>query len=400
MPSIVIVGTEGAGKTVFVTCLAKYVQQGDKGVILDPQNAKTQIYIENVWAKLQSGDWPPSTPPGELPLLDWHLIVPNCASLDIRLFDPPGHDIRRLMANGAALSEIPPELAPLANSIFAADLVILLVNLADVLGEPNDERRIVSELVVKFILDVIDRRDGPKHAALVFTQADQYCELISASQELASVARQHLPLVHQTLGLRPWCELFAVAAVFHTQTKIENGIARRVPAPGFQPYGFDPLLFWIKSRAKELHDKARWKKFWKEIAPVIYTIIVAVVFYFFMLPLASNVVRDVKQWWSTTSPDGTIVSSTLKYEYVGIFDYDVIATGTVTNLGGGGIVTVHAGLISGSQSWTDESQFDVPKGGAVPFAFRFKAYNTGNAFCCLTTKKNDLSKRDKYQPVP
>lgn len=376
VPSIAIVGTQGAGKTVFVTCLAKYVQQGGKGIILDPQNAKTQIYIEGVWATLQGGDWPRGTPAGLLQSLDWHLTLPNSEPLDIRLFDPAGEDVLQLMADGAALTEIPPHLAPLASAIVTADIVILLVNLADVLGAPNDAHRIVSELVIKFVLDVIDRRVGPKQTALVFTQADQHHELIGANVALASVAQKHLPLVHQTLGTRPWCQLFAVAAVFHTKVVVDaNGLARRVPAPGFQSHGFDPLLVWIKSRATELY----YREIGKRVAPWVFSAVVIVVLLVVLFNWPAPPPAPPKP-----KPAGRVVSSAAKYEYIGVLDYDVIVTGTVANDGGGGIVTVHAYLNLGKDHWQRSSQITVPAGGSSPFEFRFSEYSMGTPTFSVT----------------
>ncbi len=380
MPSIAIVGTSGAGKTVFVTCLAQYVQQGDRGVILHPQNVHTQIYIQNGWAELQAGDWPPSTLPGDLPSLDWHLTLPNCdiftllkcPPLDIRMFDPPGQDILTLMANGASLTEIPAHLAPLASSIVSADIVVLLVNLADVLGAPNDTHRIVSELVIKFVLDVIDRRNGPKETALVFTQADQYPDFLGASVALTAVARDYLPLVHQTLTTRQWCQLFAVAAVSHTTIIVENGTARKVPAPGFQSHGFDPLLIWIKARATELY----YREIWKRIAPWVFSAvgIVVVLVVWFNWPKRPE----------PPKPAGRIVSSAAKYEYVGVFNYDVIVSGTVSNTGGVGLVTVRAYLNLGTEHWQRSSQIRVPAGGSSPFEFRFSEYSMGEPTFSVT----------------
>lgn len=397
MPSIVIVGTAGAGKTVFVTCLAKCVQQGDKGVILDPQNSQTQCYVEEVWSTLQGGDWPPNTPPGLLPTLDWHLILPNCAPLDVRLFDPPGHDIRQLMAKGATLTEIPAQLVPLASSILTADIVILLVNLADVLGAPNDPLRIVSELVIKFVLDVIDRRDVPKRAALVFTQADQYPELLRANVALASVAQKHLPLVHQTLGARPWCQLFAVAAVAHTRATVDaNGIARRFPVPGFQSQGFDPLLSWIKSRAKELHDREQGKR----IAPWVFSVVGVIVLMMMLRIQWTKKVDPPPPPPPPRPPAGRIISSVAKYEYVGVFDYDVIVNVTVANDGGVGSVPVYVGLVSNSSGWADTDVNYISAGGSASFTIRFKEYRSGKARYCVSTKQDDLKQTYNYRPVP
>ena len=135
MSKVVVLGTEGAGKTVFVTCFAKFLQHHDLGVVLDPQDTDTQRYVEREWKRLQNGDWPPATPPGQFCVLNWRLIFSGKPPLDFSLIDPPGHDIRRLFAESGQLTDLPPDLEPLASQVSMAEFVIVLANLADFLGD-------------------------------------------------------------------------------------------------------------------------------------------------------------------------------------------------------------------------------------------------------------------------
>ena len=53
-PSIAIIGTEGSGKTVLATALARHLGRADtRGVFLNPLGVGTMRYVERVWQTLQ-----------------------------------------------------------------------------------------------------------------------------------------------------------------------------------------------------------------------------------------------------------------------------------------------------------------------------------------------------------
>src|SRR5436190_300979 len=96
-PSVAIIGTEGSGKTVLTTTLARRLSTIDaRGVFLNPQGVATLRYVERVWQILQDGDWPPSTPTGDLFELRWKLELIGELESPVRLIDAAGQDLRLL----------------------------------------------------------------------------------------------------------------------------------------------------------------------------------------------------------------------------------------------------------------------------------------------------------------
>ena len=265
MSKVVVLGTEGAGKTVFVTCLAKFLHQRERelGIVLDPKDTDTMRYIERAWKRLQEADWPPATPPGQFCVLNWQLTFSGKPLLDFSLIDPPGHDIRRLFSENGDLANLPPDLQPLAEQVATADFVILLANLADFLGDPDDDRRLVSEMAIKFVLEHIAARDAdPRvNVALVFTQADLFSDELMGASAPRSVVRKHLPLVHQSPAFQTLVanNIFAVSAVDKTRLIISsNDDARRVPDASFTSEGFELILNWLR------HCLDARERFWKD----------------------------------------------------------------------------------------------------------------------------------------
>ena len=260
MSKVVVLGTEGAGKTVFVTCLAKFLQQQpDLGVVLDPQDTDTQRYIERAWKRLQNGDWPPATPPGQFCVLNWRLSFAGKQPLDFSLIDPPGHDIRRLFAENGQLTDLPPDLQPLAQQVASADFVIVLANLADFLGDPDDDRRLVSEMSIKFVLEHLAAREYREvNVALAFTQADQFQDKLTGARAPLAVVRKYLPLVFQSPAFQSLVadNVFAVAAVNKTRLIIaSDDQARRVPDANFASEGFELLINWIHRRTDAIEEQ-------------------------------------------------------------------------------------------------------------------------------------------------
>ena len=92
--NIIIIGPEGAGKTVFVTMLDNYLINHKKlGLVFRAQDIYTKQYVANELRRLQTGDWPASTPGGRIISLNWKLLYKNEISY-VSLIDPSGQDIR------------------------------------------------------------------------------------------------------------------------------------------------------------------------------------------------------------------------------------------------------------------------------------------------------------------
>ncbi len=413
MPSIAVLGTEGTGKTVFAACLVKHVQRAGNGAAFDPQSAVTQKYVEGVWRTLRGGDWPPATPAGQLSVLEWILHLPELPPLPFRLIDPPGHDIRRLFSDNAHLAEVPSGLQALAHAVHSADLILVLVNLADFLGDPDPNRRVGSELVVKFLLDQLARRPAPPRVALVFTQADRFPDVFRGEADAGAIVAAHLPLVYQAVlhnpfymsgGLQP----FVVASVGQTTIVVDqNGKARPVPAPKFRSDGLDAVLDWIrwaaaptpvsgleKLQAQWLANCSEFKfdsETWKRWLIPAFSLIL---FFGMTRGCASSKPNATSGSAGRTifpvSPRPTILTSQARYVSVGIFDYDVEVTGTVKNEGAAGPVTVYAGLDCGQAHWEEHHTGSLGRNEIAEFQIRFTGYNNGKAKFAVGTNAESI----------
>lgn len=399
IPSIAIVGTEGAGKTVFVASLIKHVQQSGQGITFDPQSAQAQLYVDRVWRKLQDQDWPPSTPAGQLPIFEWTLNLPGLAPLPFRLIDPPGHDLRRIFSADANLAEIPSELQLLASTVASSGIVILLVNLADFLGTPDGDRRRMSELAIKFVLDSLVRRQPTPRVALVFTQADRFpADLKPFVDDPWSVLKQHLPLVYQSVIHHPYymsggIRAFIVSAVNKTRFTVdENGVARHFPAPDFQSEGLDSLLQWLQWAAQP----PRWD--WEKIKPWVNAIWMSVVFLFLVRGCWSKPKFPEKKSYQPPAPK--ILISNARYTNQNFLDWDVEVTGQIRNDGGAGQVTVYGGLLCGDKHWKKESVNYLPAGGTSNFRLVFKEYINGKAKFAVSTASSAVNNLTEYRSVP
>ena len=247
MPNIAIIGTQGAGKTVFITTLANQLMKSvTNGIALDAhKDPTTQKYIQTNWHQMQHREWPSHTIAGQSPNLQWNLLVKGQNAGQLRVIDASGHDIRLIYSNPQT---IPVPLKPLAEYCQASDVAIFVVNLADYIERPNSTHHIENEVVLKSAMDYV-KDNGKKHC-IVFAQADLYKDYIAAQEgdcereRWLSAARKHLGVVY-TVHLSRGTPMFPVACVAQTEAVVEKGDIRRVPKPGFASEGLDSFLDWL-----------------------------------------------------------------------------------------------------------------------------------------------------------
>lgn len=259
VPQIAIIGTEGSGKTVLITTLAKrFSQISADGAFLNPLDNKTLRYVESNWQILGSQEWPPSTPAGQFIDLRWRL---QCGAVEglgcnLRLVDPPGQDLRRLFSDDdpAAIDVLPHHLRQLAAYYQAADIVICLVNLKDFEGEADSVRRTDNEIVIKSALQRLSGDEGEsRRLFLLFTQTDLYQHIRREHGNWAQVAKKFLPYVYGAHVSRGQVKVGAVAAVHDTIVIIDaEGRPRRAPAPDFESRGLDTLMNDVAKEAAQI----------------------------------------------------------------------------------------------------------------------------------------------------
>ena len=256
MPAIAIIGTEGSGKTVLTTTLAKRLSTIDsRGVFLNPQGVGTLKYVEKVWQTLQQGDWPPSTPPGQLFELRWKLEIIGEMESEVRLVDAAGQDLRLLFGEDrvADTKSLPEFLRRLAEYCRCADIVLFLINLKDFTGQGNPQQRTENEAAIKGAMDYLSADGRTRRFCIVFTQVDLYRQLAATRGGWRSLAAEAIPYIYAAYIESKHVPIFLVSAVNKTKVAVDDsGVPRRVPEPGFGSDGFDKVVDWMTAQVREV----------------------------------------------------------------------------------------------------------------------------------------------------
>ena len=154
-PTVAIIGTEGAGKTVLTAVLAKRLGDPEGGMFLNAQGPRTLKHVERVWNILQGGDWPEGNPAGELFELRWKLEIKGSEMCEVRFIECAGQDIRVLFEGEQFDSAPTPELRDLAQYCAQSDIYIFLINPGDFIGKKNPESRSSNEAAIKAAIDTL-----------------------------------------------------------------------------------------------------------------------------------------------------------------------------------------------------------------------------------------------------
>jgi Double-GTPase 1 len=196
MSTIAVVGTEGSGKTVLLTTLAKRLSDGTGGILITPQNRATNKFVEEVWATLTSKEWPPSTPPGVLIQLHWKITAPGGFSANLSVNDCAGQDLRYLFAEeGVKEASVTEKIQTLVKAVREADIVLFVVNLRGFVAENDPGRLTDNQWFLQYAMEFVKQSGAHKRFCLVFTQADQYPMYLKQHGSWREVARSRLPQV-------------------------------------------------------------------------------------------------------------------------------------------------------------------------------------------------------------
>jgi len=249
MKHIVVIGTEGSGKTVLLTVLAKrFGHHEPKRVFMNP-TGKTLRFVEKNWNTLNEGQWPPSNTAGQKFIdLEWRCQTPSGEEMDLHAIDCAGQDLRRLF------DDSPPEaLAPLAEYVTSAQVVLFLINPSDFIGVGDKDQVIENHVAIKEAMDRL--RQAGRRCALVFTQSDLHQNLVQKHGNWRNVARDIVPAVHGGHLAAGDVAVFSVSAVSDTEVaNTDEGRAVRVPKPDFQSTGLDEVMNWIVTSASQAAD--------------------------------------------------------------------------------------------------------------------------------------------------
>ncbi|MDR1485077.1 MAG: hypothetical protein LBT09_09665 [Planctomycetaceae bacterium] len=260
-PKIAIVGTEGSGKTILASVLAKRMSSSTEGIFLHPRDWETSDYVEKVWNTLNNGEWWKSTEAGCTFELQWTLHIGQVA-LPMKLIDSAGQDLRELFSKDTYkkknLSGIQRELL---DYIQTASVIIIIVNLLHFRGEPDNIKRKQNEFILKEVIDMFAADEKHQDIAVIFTAWDLYYYDIAKNYgNFTKYLQQELPQLYNAMRLGQQSgdslHCFPVSAVMDTE--LVNNV--RVPKPQFRSGGLDTLGKWLinivqRERNKEYAEK-------------------------------------------------------------------------------------------------------------------------------------------------
>ncbi len=259
MSKIAIIGTSGAGKTVFISTLAERYSKFTAGrPYMEYMNAETKLYTAQIWGDLVDNQrWPSSTPAGGIPVLKWVLRTPSGGAHEIHVLDTPGQDIQeiympKMYLDGgyASLSE---NQLRLKESIDEAEVLVLLVNLCDVVNAKTAQERVNLEVpIVMAAKNVLSRK---ARVAILFSQYDQLRHLFSEKESMAEspmdVVCEYFPDLAATIhfaGNKAYVGFVAAVAeteLFTEKTIDGEVITRLRPKKGFASEGLDEVVQWM-----------------------------------------------------------------------------------------------------------------------------------------------------------
>jgi len=249
-----------------MTVLAKrYQNRNGNAPFLKAMNPQTMAFTEKNWHRLtQERDWPPLTPPGDLLKLHWALESDG-HSHEIHLVDFAGetfrtafgkHNLREPQIRSQLCAD--PLYGPLLAYLDQADVVVLLVNLRDYVNAPvapgGMELMLENQWALRGALDYMAPWLNNRVAA-VFTQIDQYAELVNGRRSWRDVMREHLPAT-QIADIYPDISCLGVSAIPETEIELAPGGAPFPrPAANFQSWHLEDLMFFLTETCKAIRVK-------------------------------------------------------------------------------------------------------------------------------------------------
>ena len=251
MKKVAIVGVEGSGKTVMLAGLGELYSRPDgNGCFLAPKNYETASYVAEKIARMRRGEWPTATAEDVMQGLDWTLRQRQGEGrrpadvCEVSCLDFAGEVYRyAFVRKGAVPADLADEVESLKNYVRAADDLIVLINLRDIIIRGVHEPRVqeamwITNAILSYALDEEAGRKTPR-AAIVLSQADSYAETIKSCGGAKGVLMQYLPHVANNYD---WLDIFAVSAV--DKTVLDDG-GNVVPAPDFQLGELHQIMDWV-----------------------------------------------------------------------------------------------------------------------------------------------------------
>lgn len=273
---IAIIGGVGCGKTVLLSVLAHKYAITQDGYSLVPKNREAFNFVHKNWSLLESGQWPPPTPPAQKnQLLDWDLHYGKDCRAQILTTDIAGEkwvdfidnncdrgqitssgeeQLKKLLdvAKRKMRKEQPQDLCEINNLIKNASCVLVLLNLADIIDKkPGEELQAWVPLAICHYLETLGKADT---MALVLTQTDKYnyC-LKDCDNDWYEVLNKYIPEVYSVISQNE-ITILPVAAVDCTRLDEKR---EPKPASNFGNIGIKDLLDWVSQKISIKDNKEK-----------------------------------------------------------------------------------------------------------------------------------------------
>ena len=234
MARIAIVGCEASGKTVFMSALTDFYPN------LVPENSASNRFAAFAHRQLRTlRQWPPATNPGRTIALEWSLRDSKGETLaDISMLEFGGETFRAAFREDEGSSRRQAAVKELMDHLAAADFVILLVSLKELLrddvavADAEFERSTEALWVTRGLIEFIRERLPGAGVVIGLTQADRYRDALAAGGGAAAVFAAHWPRIRAVAPDFPVVEVASVSATD----------ADGRPAEGFRTDGILPAM--------------------------------------------------------------------------------------------------------------------------------------------------------------
>lgn len=246
---IAFVGLPGAGKTVMIATLLHRIerkQRNNPRLSLNPvgNRHQTLVYALQNWRTLENGNWPASTPAGDLVDMYWELNSQKTQGI-INIIDCAGQDLRFLFGqDNLNPDDLNSDLRLIYNRLIEANILLVLINTKDLVQRDNSEE--IADLD-QMLYTLLYREKIPRKITILLSQFDQYKSELEEkyNNNLDDFLYDYLPYFYNQYIHNQLISVIPVAAVADTHKVCENGDVKNYPAPNFTSYNIDKVSTWI-----------------------------------------------------------------------------------------------------------------------------------------------------------
>lgn len=246
-PSVAMIGLSGSGKTTLAVTLANRLVSPDKnGVFMVPLDHGTMLTVQRHWLGLQSQKFPDTTLDDSFIELKWRLNIGSNRSCEFRIVDVSGQDLYMIFKDDNCLR--PETLEESRAKVFDycryANIVLVLLNLGDFIGEGDKELALRNEAALMSAMNFIRSSETPKKVCLVITQAELYEHDAKAVGSWKNLLAKYTPFLYNAYFRTDEIPFICVSAVSDTTPSGRQ----RVPATNFRSRGLDTLISWLANQ--------------------------------------------------------------------------------------------------------------------------------------------------------